>query len=126
MGCWESSSEAAASQVDQEAWKQAFSRGHQETPQVLPRYSGTLSNMEISEKHRTVMQKTVCGQVIQRSCTGFQNGPSFPGNSSIGHPRSHGSMVGKAHGGHESVCHSCQMCYYSAWGLDPGLKDQGE
>ena len=94
--------------------------------QVLPGYGGTLSNMEISEEYQTIAQKIVCGQTGQRSCTRLQDRPSFPGNGVVGHPRSHGGMAGQTHRGHESVCHTCQVCYHSTWGFVSGLEDQGK
>ena len=39
---------------------------------------------------------------------------SFPGDSIVGHPRGHGSLVSQAHVGYEPMCYSCQMCDHPA------------
>ena len=68
----------------------------------------------------------MCSQTGQGSHTRLQSGPSFSGNSVIGHPRGHGSLVGQAHGGHEPLCNPCQADYYPTKGFEAGMPYQSQ
>ena len=80
----------------------AIKKSHKFTP-------GTVALHQIwrYQKSTEILCRKLCGQIDQRSHTRLQDRPSFPGNSIVCHSRSHGGMVGKAHGGHELVCHPC-------------------
>ena len=56
----------------------------------------------------------MCSQTGQGSHTRLRSGSSFLGDSIVGYPGGHGSLVGQAHEGHEPVCHSCQTCNHPA------------
>ena len=49
----------------------------------------------------------MCSQTGQGSHTRLQSGSPFPGDSIVGYPRGHGSLVGQAHGGHELMTYTC-------------------
>ena len=49
----------------------------------------------VPEKHWIIVQEIVCSQTGQGSCTRFQSGSSFPGDSIVGYPGGHGSLVGQ-------------------------------
>ena len=78
---------------------------------------GTVALCQIRryQKSTELLCRKLCvARLIREVTQDFRTEPSFPGNCTVSYPRGHGGLVGQAHGGHEPMCHSCQMCHHPA------------